>query len=361
MLRVLATVLPRTRRLGLPAFAERPPRMSVVLAAYNEERVIGRRVENLLALDYPRDRLEVIVASDGSTDRTVDIASRFADPGVTVLDLPRQGKALAHNAAVARATGDILVFTDADSEFEPDFLGVVARTFHEDPRVGCVVGNLTWKAESTATARFKNLYWGIETDQRRLESRLGILAGSTGAGMAVRRSLWRPMSGPVDDADSVTPLDVILQGYRVVFAEDARVIDVHFASVRGEMRAKIRGVSKSVVMILRRWGVRGWLAHPVVSWRLVSHHFLRWASPYVLLGLVTSSVFLLDAGPGYRAFAALEAAGAVLAAAGWLAERRQARIAVASTLFTFVAVNVGMGIGLFRGLVNAARGPWEPE
>jgi len=365
LLRVLVACLPRRRETsaGTPEGGSEPsaPTVAVVVAAYNEERVIGRRIENLLALEYPRDRLRVVVASDGSTDGTLEVARRYAAHGVLALGLPRRGKALAQNDAVAQCREDVVVFTDADSEFDRNFLRAIVRPFLRDGRVGCVVGNLGWRGAETPTGRFQRLYWALETDLRRLESELGILAGATGAGMAVRRDLWRPMSDPIDDSDVGTPLDVILQNRRVVFAEDALVYDVPFSSAGSEFRAKVRATSKSFVIILRRWGVRERLRYPFLTWRLVSHYFLRWLAPFVGVGLIASTAILARQGGVYLAAAVLEGAVLALGFVGYVGERRGRRVPLASVVFNFLAIHVGMALGVLIALAHAAKGPWEPE
>lgn len=361
LLGVLAWFAPR--RAGFVAARKNLPlpSASVIVAAYNEERVIAHRIENLLGLDYPRDKLQIVVASDGSTDGTARIAERYGSEGVTVLDLPRAGKALAQNAAAARCSGELIVFTDADSEFDPGFLKAAVASFDEDPRVGCVVGNLSWRDLRSGNAVLKGWYWRFETSLRCLESRLGILAGGTGAGMVLRRSLWRPMTSPLDDTDSVTPLHVVDQGYRVVFAPDARVTDEAFALTRSEYGAKIRGVSKTVDMIWRHWGVRGCVAHPVITWRLVSHHFLRWVSPLIAVVFLVCSALLWRSGGVYTAAAAGEVLLLAIVAVGYVAEKRHVYVSIASPLYSFAAVNAGMGVGFFKAVFRRAKGLWETE
>jgi glycosyltransferase involved in cell wall biosynthesis len=365
ILRLLALLIPgrrAARRGGEDRETLRPlPSVAVIVAVYNEERVIQQRIENLLGVEYPPERLEVIVASDGSTDRTVDLAERYADRGVRVLALPRRGKALAQNDAVAASGAEVVVFTDADSEFDPGFLRAVVRPLMDDRRVGCVVGNLSWKPNPTAAFRVKELYWSLEADLRTLESRLGILAGGTGAGMAVRRDLWRPMRDALDDSDSVTPLDVILQGYRVALAEDARVYDQPFSSAESEYRAKVRGVSKTTIMILRRWPGWAWSRHPIISWRLVSHHFLRWMGPFFMAGLMLATAVLARRRGIYAAAAAVEAAVLALGLVGYLGERAGRRVPVASAMWNILAIHAGMAVGVVLAMGRAAKGPWETE
>jgi len=337
------------------------PAVSVVVAAYNEERVIEQRIGNLLGLDYPRDKVEIVIASDGSTDRTAELASRFGGEQVRVLELKRRGRAVAHNEGVAAARGEIIVFTDADVIMDPSFIRAVVDRFQGDERVGCVVGKLRWRSDGTPTGAFRAFYWKWETDLKETEGRLGILASGCGPAMAARKALWKPMSDPVDDCDSVTPLDVILQGHRVVFAEEAIAYDVPFGSARGDFKSKVRGVSKTVEMIPRRWGLRGVATHPLITWQLVSHHFLRWLCPFFLAGAMASSWFLAGEGGFYGAVVILEGLAALLLALGYAGERVKRHIKVASGFYSLAVVNAGFAVGVLKGVIGAAQGPYETE
>ena len=146
-----------------------------------------------------------------------------------------------------------------------------------------------------------------------------------------------------------------------MFAEDAIVHDVPFSSARSEFRAKVRGVSKSVTMILRRWGMRESLRHPVITWRLVFHHFLRWLGPFVAVAFIISTLVLAPRGGVYLAAAWLEAVVLGLGLIGYVGERSGRHIAVASVVYNFLAINAGMAIGFLAALFRAAKGPWETE
>ena len=171
--------------------------MSVVIAAYNEERVIGDRIENALALDYPSDALEILVASDGSTDATAAIVARYAGRGVRLLSLPRQGKIRALDAAVLEATGEILVFSDANTMCAPDALRALVRNF-ADPGIGGVAGHTGYRLEvnSESSARGESLYWDYDTWLKHLESLTGSVVSAHGGLYAVRRALYRPVPDP---------------------------------------------------------------------------------------------------------------------------------------------------------------------
>jgi poly-beta-1,6-N-acetyl-D-glucosamine synthase len=361
LLRMIACVLPRGQ--GSPQSSKDLTALSisVVVPCYNEEKVIRQRIENLLALDYPPEKREIIIASDGSTDCTSTVAEEYRGRDVIVLNLTRGGRALAHNAAVAAAGGDVIIFTDADTEFDRGFARAVVGHFLEDQRVGCVAAFLRWKVNPSPFSRFTGLYWKLETDIRKLESQIGILANAPGPAMAIRRNLWKPMVDSLDDCDSISPLDTILAGYRVVFAEDAVAYEVPFSTAKGSFRAKVRGVSKTVVMISRRWGIFNLFKHPLYSWRMLSHHFLRWLVPYFVLASLLSSLWLLKEGGLYRGIVVAEALAGFLTFAGYFASRFNRHVVVASHLFSFAIVNAGFALGVLKGVAGAARGEYETE
>jgi cellulose synthase/poly-beta-1,6-N-acetylglucosamine synthase-like glycosyltransferase len=361
LLRVIGCILPRQQGSSRLSPDSTALSISVVIPCYNEEKVIRRRIENLLALDYPPEKREIIIASDGSTDGTSAMAEEYGRSGVKVLKLARGGRALAHNAAVAAAGGDVIIFADADTEFDKGFVRAVVGHFLEDQRVGCVAACLRWKVDQTPLSRFTGLYWKHENDIRKLESRIGILTNAPGPAMAIRRNLWKPMADSLDDCDSISPLDAILAGYRVVFVEDAVAHEVPFSTAKSSFRAKVRGVSKTVIMISRRWGIRNLFEHPLYSWRMLSHHFLRWLVPYFLLASFLSSLWLLKEGGLYRGILVAELLAGLLVLTGYFASRFNRHVAIASHLFSFAIVNAGFALGVLKGLAGAARGEYETE
>jgi cellulose synthase/poly-beta-1,6-N-acetylglucosamine synthase-like glycosyltransferase len=334
------------------------PRVSILIPAFNEEKRIKKRIENLLASDYPGDKMEIIIASDGSSDRTVEFAEAYADDGVIVLEFKsNRGRASVQNDGVREAGGEIVIFTDAETVFEKDFIKCIKRRF-EDPAVGCAVGNLVYDTRNSAISSSEGIYFRYEKMIRQLESDLGILATATGACMAVRRELWRDLT-PIDDSDFTTPLDVILQGRRVVYAPDAVAYDVPASTVRGELRSRIRQTSKNLIGTLKRWGVKGWFRHFIVSWGLFSHKILRWLTPFFMLTAFISNLFLLDEGSLYRAAFTVQAAFYALALAGLLGELVKKRVPIGSPVFSFCVANIGMGLGVIKGLAGRAPAAYE--
>jgi len=334
------------------------PLVSIIIAAYNEEKVLARRIQNLLVQDYPKGKMEITVASDGSTDKTVEIARIYEVHGINVLDFKvNRGKAAVQNDAVSVASGEIIIFTDANTMFEKDFLRNMVNYFSE-ASVGCVVGNLVYKTKGTSISKSEGFYWRHEKKLRELESHIGILATATGACMAVRKDLWKDLS-PIDDSDFTTPLDVILQGYKVVYAPNAIAYDEPPSSVKGETKTRIRQTSKNLIGTLRRWGWRGSIKHPFVSWGLLSHKILRWLTPFFMLGAFISNLFLLNEEFFYQALFAGQVAFYILAIIGFIGELFKKRIPVASFIFSFCVANIGMGIGVIKGLAGKAPAAYK--
>jgi len=247
----------------------------------------------------------------------------------------------------------------AETEFEKSFLRKIVKYF-SDKKVGCVVGNLIYKVEDSPISQSEGLYFKFEKKIRELESKLGILATATGACMAVRKNLWKDLT-PIDDSDFTTPLDIILQGYKVVYAPDAIAYDIPPSSVKGELKARIRQTSKNLVGTLKRWGWRGWIKHPFVSWGLLSHKILRWFTPFFMIGAFISNLFILDKGIFYQLTFAGQVIFYLIAVFGMGGELFKIRIPIASTIFSFCIANIGMGIGVIKGLLGKAPAAFKME
>jgi len=354
----LISIVKKVRTCDTAVYNDCFPIVSVIVAAYNEEKSIGRRIENLLEQNYPKDKLEIIVASDGSTDRTVRIAKQFL--GVKVLDFKEnRGRAAIQNDGVKIAKGEVIVFTDSETEFEKNFLRRITEYFFYE-KVGCVVGNLVYRTQRTSISESEGFYWKLEKKLRRLESDLGILSTATGACMAVRKNLWKDLA-PIDDSDFTTPLDVILQGYKIVYAPDAIAYDIPPSSIKGELKARIRQTSKNFIGTLKRWGWRGWIKHPFVSWGLLSHKILRWLTLFFMIGAFISNLFLLNKGILYQLTFAGQVIFYLIAVIGMAGEFLKVRIRIASMIFSFCIANIGMGIGVIKGILGKAPGAYKME
>jgi poly-beta-1,6-N-acetyl-D-glucosamine synthase len=347
LLHVWARVRPRPIQ---PGRASRPmPGVSIVIAARNEGHRLAGRLENLLQLDYPRERLQVVVVSDGSTDESLAVLARYHDAVDCVAAKPN-GKASALNLGVAYARHDVLVFADTRQAFAPDALRELVAPF-ADPRVGGVTGELLLDGERGDRRRTRDrrsgvagvrqggnrrtrpdrrraaastiadgvgLYWRYEKRIRRDESAVGSTLGATGAIYALRRRLWRPLPAGTILDDVLAPMRAVMAGYRIVFNDRARAYDRPSPDARIEGRRKRRTLAGNYQLLwlepalLLPWRNPAWLP-------FVSHKLGRLLVPYALGAVLISSLALAGTSPLYAAAVAGQAAFYGLAAYGaWL-------------------------------------------
>lgn len=276
------------------------PRVSVVIVAHNEAAAIDAKIENVYALDYPPDRLEVVVASDGSDDGTAERVAAQARRGLHLLALPRTGKIPALNAAVARATGEILVFSDANSMYAPDALRELMAPF-ADPAVGAVGGDQRYLPGGAAHAASfgERLYWSYDRLLKRMQSRSGSMTAATGAIHAIRRALFRPVPLGVSD-DFMTSTRAVSAGRRLAFAERAVAYETVAPSEGAEFQRKVRVATRGLYGL---WVARELLnpvRHGFYAVQLASHKLLRWSVCWLLVVVLVASVSLYDQGAVYR-------------------------------------------------------------
>lgn len=326
------------------------PSVSIVIAAHNEAAHIGRRIENCLKLDYPADRLEVIVVSDGSTDGTETVVANYANAGVRSVVLEeRSGKAVALNHGVAQAQGDIIVFTDARQQFERGAIRELVANFH-DPEVGAVSGELILMEPSDGRrCHVAGLYWRYEKWVRKAESRLDSVIGATGAIYAIRKRLFTPLPAGTILDDVVIPMRIILRGYRVVFEERALAWDVETAGVEQEFRRKVRtlaGNFQTLHMVPELWSP----TRNRVLFEYLSHKVSRLLVPFALVGLLISSAVLAPSSPAYAIALVVQLAGYSLAGIGWYLRHTKLSTRVTSVPLTFVMLNAAALLGLLHFL-----------
>ena len=336
-------------RPGSPAAAAgEPPRVSLIVAAHDEERVIERKLRNALALDYPRDRLELIVASDGSSDRTVELAR--ASGADLVLDLPRAGKVAAQNAAVERATGELLAFSDANAFWDGGAMRRLIAPF-ADPRVGYVCGRLRLEADGSANQ--EGAYWRYEMAVRELESALGGVTAGNGAIYATRRASYIVLDS-ARGHDLCFPFALTKRGWRALYAPDAIAEERMAPTVGGEFARKRR-------MMTRTWGVvlrdgmlspRGY--GPLYAFQMLSHRALRYASPFLHLIALGTNLALLGHGAVYTVTLAVQIAFVLAAVLGAVVPLRPLRLAS-----YYAMVEVSVLAGLWDRLRGGTALTWE--
>lgn len=309
---VAAAVLARVRSRAVHK-EDVIPEVAVIVAAHDEEDVIARRVENLLELDYPPDRLRIVVASDGSTDRTDEIVQEIAAraPNVELLECERAGKATAQNSAVARSHEEVVAFSDANSRWEHDALRKLVRSF-ADEDVGYVCGRL--RLESPGGANQEGLYWRYELWQRESESAIGSITAGNGAIYAVRRSDYLGFDDPRIGHDFGLPFRLVQRGRRAVYEPEAIAWEKPASDVEDEYGRKVRMMTRSWRPLLDGSLTR--TGDPLFLAELVSHRVLRYGSGVLHLVLLGSSAALASKGGAYRLALAGQAGLLALAFAG---------------------------------------------
>jgi cellulose synthase/poly-beta-1,6-N-acetylglucosamine synthase-like glycosyltransferase len=336
------------RRRTLPPAGELPD-VSVIVAAYAEAEVIAARVANLRELDYPRERLEVIVACDGSPD---DTAQRARAAGADlVLELPRAGKIRAQDAAVKCARGEIVAFSDANTLWEPSALRCLVTPF-ADPRVGYVCGELT--LVSAGGTNQEGLYWRYEMALRALESRARSVTAGNGAIYATRRESYLVVD-PIMGHDLSFPFNMVKRGWLAVFARDARASEKMVPSVEGEFARKRRMMSHTWPIVVRG----GMLSPRGYDWlyglMIVSHRLLRYGSPLLHVVAFGCSVALLGHGWVYALAVAVQVA---LVVAALLARVVPARPLLVARYY--VLTTLSLAVGLWDWLTHGTEAGWEP-
>jgi cellulose synthase/poly-beta-1,6-N-acetylglucosamine synthase-like glycosyltransferase len=346
----LLWALARARRRPEPhaRAAEPPPSVSLIVAAHDEEAVIEAKLREAGELDYPRDRLQVIVASDGSADRTVELARQGGAD--VVLDLPRGGKVAALNAAVERSTGEVLAFSDANSFWERDALRrLVARL--GDPAVGYVCGQVRF--DGTGAANEEGLYWRYEMAVRELESSLGGVTAGNGAINAIRREAYLFLE-PTRGQDISFPFELEKRGWRSVYEPGALARERLAASVGEEFGRKRRMMAGAWSTMLSHGllSVRGY--SPMYALEVLSHRLLRYASPLLHLLALGTNIALLGRGAVYAVTLGCQLALLAGAALGTVLPLRPLRIA-----HYYVAVTAASAVGLWDYLVRGVPRTWE--
>lgn len=345
----LAVILPEKKHQQPAAEASHLPFITILLTAYNEERKIGARLDNLLEQDYPADLLQILVASDGSDDGTVTIIQTYAKKHTNIRFIQsggRLGKSGTQNLAIDTIEHGIVALTDADTRFEVDYLRRIGEVFLL-PDVGCVTANLQFRKVGSNVSQSQGYYWSYELKLRKLESRLGLLAICSGQAMAFRKECFVELPLNVGD-DCIIPLDTVLQDLKVKHCDKAIAYDVMEHETSREFHTRVR-------MTLRNW-VGTWLRpsllnpfrHPGYAFALWSHKLLRWLGGPILFSLLSVSLWL-----GLKIEAYLPAAiGAALFSlaglTGWILEGHRHSIPMVGTIFSFFLANTGFSIGLWK-------------
>jgi cellulose synthase/poly-beta-1,6-N-acetylglucosamine synthase-like glycosyltransferase len=306
LIALLARLFPRPVRKGLPKTL---PLVTIVTPAYNEEKVISEKIQNTLALDYPADRLELLVASDGSSDRTAEKVRDVSDPRIRLLDFrERRGKLSVLKEVIGKAAGEIVVFSDASALLAPDALKKLVANFG-DPTVGAVSGRYVIRHDVTPLLDGRSVgergYFEFEVFQRIRESLFFSTLGGHGAFYGIRKDLFPEIASDVVNDDFVIPMKIVEKGFRTVYEDEALVFEIHQATVSGEFKRRIRishGNFQQIFLLRSLLGLR----FPRVALVFWSHKVLRIFQPFFLMVILFMP--LLIGGPLFRLFFLLQVA-----------------------------------------------------
>lgn len=268
------------------------PSVTLLITAYNEEAVIERKIENSLRLDYPRDRLQIIVAADGSSDRTPEIVGKFHEHGVelTYISL-RNGKLAAINRAMAQARGDIVIFSDANNMYDPDTVRKLITPF-SDPTVGASTGAKLIIQDGSDLSGAEGIYWKYESWIKTNETVLGTCTSSVGEILAIRHKLYKPPPSHIINDDYYIVLDLIKRGFRVFYVPEARSFEYISATVRDEMVRRTRMNTGKYQAIFMSYGLLPF-NRPILLWQIISHKYFRAFLPFGFIGALLTNIFLV--------------------------------------------------------------------
>jgi poly-beta-1,6-N-acetyl-D-glucosamine synthase len=333
------------------------PSITVLIPAYNEERWIARKIENILAFEYPRDRLQILVASDGCTDQTVTIAEQYADRGVEVRHNPcRSGKSGLLNRVVPTVAGEIVLATDVTALLPPETLRLMACHFR-DPTVGCVTGPRVCLHTESSASEGEGIYWRYEAWIKESESRLGTCLGANGQVMAVRKCLF-PHIPEINDDFYVGMKVLVFDRAKVLFERGAKALIPAAASLGQELERKIRtneGFLRDISYLmpaLNPWKSPVW-------WRFFSHHVLRRLVPFAMIAALAASLLLWQESTFYRIASLAQVVFYACAVAGFLLERERVRLHIFYLPFYFSFANVAVLLAWTRWALGKQAYTWR--
>ncbi len=332
------------------------PGVSLLILAYNEEESIGKRLDNALQMHYPRDKFEIIVVSNGSTDRTDEIARGYEDRGVKLLSYKEPGKTNAQNRAVPHARGEIVVFSDANTMYGKDAIRKMVRYF-VDKRIGLVCGRLSYVVSlNNSVGKGEGLYWGYDCFLKVLESRLGSCLVVNGSIFAFRKELYEPIDPNLTE-DFVLPIRILKKGYMNLFEPEAIAFEKTAEKGHEEFNRKVRIItqgSRSFFRMMRELPLR----RVLVIFELVSHKLLRWLAGFFLLLMLLMNLFLLDDG-FYLVLFVLQGAFYASAVLGLLLDKTGLKVRFLFVPYYFCLVNTAALTGITKMLFGQKMPTWQ--
>lgn len=330
------------------------PKVGIVFSAYNEEQCIAQRIDNLLALDYPQDKIKIYVGSDGSADATAEILSKIDDERLLFLDFKEnRGKASVLNDLVARADEDLLVFTDANTNFEPDAVCKLVRHFN-DEKVGAVCGELNLVDVETQENQ-DSAYWKYERLLKFNEARIGALLGANGAIYCIRKEGYEVLPADTIVDDFTVVLRISLKGHKVIYDPEAVATEEVAPTAQDEYKRRVR-IGMGNYQAFARLPLALHPHHGLLAWTYFSHKVVRWFTPHCLVLALICNIYLALNSWFYTLILLLHIAMYAL----WLFNRGRELSSKLLQLWVFwVDMNFALGHGFWRFIMGSSRGSWE--
>lgn len=341
--------------------SEERPFVTLLISVYNEENVIARKIQNALSLVYPADKLEILVVSDASSDRTDQIVQSYAAHGVHLYRQNiRFGKTYAINKAMCEARGEIVVFSDANSMYDRDALVNMVKHFR-NPEVGFVSGYTKYVSMSNDhLAESTGIYTRLETYAKKLESRISSCVGADGAIFAIRKSLFRPLR-PYDINDFVIPLEIIAQGYRGVLEKAAYCTEETAKDTQGEFYRQARITCRTIRAIIKRKKLLNPFKYPLFAFQLFSHKIMKFILPFFLSLFFLSNLALLQNGVLYLSVGLVQFFCYLLLVCGYLGRNNERKGRLSGFAFTFGATNCAYLVGWLKYFAGETYTTWSSD
>ena len=353
------------------------PSVSLIISAYNEEKNIRKKIEDTLDLDYPENRLEIIIASDCSTDKTDEIVKEYEAKGVRLIRLQeRRGKTAAQNKAVQNAIGEILIFSDATTIYENDVIKKLVRNYN-DPSVGCISGDIIFTDEdNVSVGQGGALYWRYESKIKQLESSIGSILGASGCIYSMRKSLYTPfkeelisdfispmqivINSNVDD-DFLTPMKIYIKGVRSVMEPEAVSYEKASRSNSEEFRMRSRVITRAISGIVYLKQIINPFQYFTYSFQLISHKIIRWLVPLFMIIIFVSNLFLLENELYYIIFK-IQLLFYIMAFLGFAIDKlKLPNIKVFFIPYYFCFINMAALYGIIKYIIGKRDSLWTPE
>ena len=356
LLIVLSRVRPKPVKSG-----HWTPSVTVIIAAYNEERDLAAKLENTLALDYPPSHLEIIVTSDCSSDRTDEIARSFSDRGVRLhRQEERHGKTAAQNAAVTKARGEIIVFSDATTHYRPDVLRLMIPAF-ADSSVGCATGRVIYQDDKdSSVGAGTQSYWNYEFFLKRHESAVCSLIGVCGCMYAVRASAYIPLYNEAC-SDFIIATTMVEQGLRAVYVPEAVCTEEPNRQAKKELAARVRIISQTFSDLWRNRAVLNPFRSGFYAVQLWSHKLMRYLVPVFLIAIFFASGWLAPRNAFYAVVFVLQVAFYLAAFVSWILEKLGVTFSLLALPQYFVITNLASLIAFVKFLTGERYTRWEPS